>query len=1054
MTDLVHLKQLMESPRLEREGREQRRAKGRGFDVDAEGLAQRLAAELEGEVRFDRGSRALYATDASNYRQVPIGVVLPRNVDDVIRTVAACRDFGAPLLSRGGGTSLAGQCCNVALLMDMSKYVNKVLEVDSEKRLGRVQPGCVLDEFRKVTKQQGLIYGPDPATHTRCTLGGMMGNNSCGIHSLLAKNYGLGLRTSDNTHELEILTYDGLRMRVGATPPEELERIIAAGGRRGEIYAALKKLVDTYADEIRARYPKIPRRVSGYNLDDLLPENGFNVARALVGSESTLVTILESTMILVPNPVTRTLLVLGYSDIYEACNHLEEILEHQPTGLEGVDKKLFTVVREKGDENADLALFPPGEGWLLVEFGGDSKADSDGKARKLMERLKKEKDAPSMKLFDNPREEQMIWKVREGSLGSTAWVPGHADTWPGWEDSAVAVKDVKNYLKDLHQLYGKYGYDTTIYGHFGQGCLHCRVPFNLYTQPGIDAWKNFMEEATDLVSRYGGSYSGEHGDGQQRAAYLEKMFGKKIVQAFAEFKRIWDPQGRMNPGKIVDPYFITDNMRIGPDYNPPQPQTHFHYPNDESAFSRAVLRCVGIGECRNHSGQTMCPSYMVTREEKHSTRGRARMLFEMMNGDVLDDGWKSEEVKEALDLCLSCKGCKHDCPVNVDMATYKSEFLSHYYEGKIRPRHAFAFGFIHLTSVLASKFPALANLFTQAPILRNIAKFLAGMEPKRSIPPFAPQSFKDWFRRRKPRNVGRQTVLLFADTFNNYYKPETAKAAVEVLEDAGFHVHVPLADMCCGRPLYDYGFLPTAKRWARDFMSKLQGDMERGLPMVVLEPSCAAVFRDELTNLFPQMKLAQKFQTQTFLLSEFLVKFAPEYKLPQLHRKALVHGHCHHKALMQMDDENKVLTGMGLEFREPEDGCCGMAGAFGYERGDHYRLSIDVGERVLLPEVRQAADEELIIANGFSCREQVEQETHRHALHLADVLAMAIHHGSEGVSGRPERELVHRERAARRRSNLRATLAATTLLAAGAALCWVIKRSRPRQNAPLSPTRR
>ncbi|MGN6370009.1 MAG: FAD-binding and (Fe-S)-binding domain-containing protein [Phycisphaerae bacterium] len=1046
MTSLVHLRQLTEKPRLERQDREQRRNR----KVDAEGLAHALQRAIDGEVRFDRGSRALYATDASNFRQVPIGVVIPRHPGDVVRTVDLCRQFGAPLFSRGGGTSLAGQCCNVAVVMDMSKYVNNVLEIDSARRLGRVQPGCVLDEFRNAAKKHGLIYGPDPATHTRCTLGGMLGNNSCGVHSLLSKNNGLGLRTSDNTHELEIVTYDGLRMRVGATSPEEYNRILSAGGRRAEIYKSLKQLADNYASEIRARFPKIPRRVSGYNLDDLLPENGFNVARALVGSESTLVTILESTMILVPNPKERSLLVLGYPDIFEACNHLEEILEHKPTGLEGVDKLLFDWVRQKGDKNADLALFPDGKGWLLVEFGGDSKEDSDGQARKLMERLKKEKDAPSMKLFDDPNEEEMIWKVREGSLGSTAWVPGHPDTWPGWEDSAVAVKDVKPYLQDLHKLFNKFGYDTSVYGHFGQGCLHCRIPFNLYTEPGIRDWKNFMEEATDLVNRYGGSYSGEHGDGQQRAPYLEKMFGPKIMQAFHDFKRIWDPGNNMNPGKVVDPYFITDNMRIGADYNPPQPETLFKYPNDKNAFSRAVLRCVGIGECRNHGGQTMCPSYMVTREEEHSTRGRARLLWEMMNGDVLEDGWKSPEVKNALDLCLSCKGCKHDCPVNVDMATYKAEFLYHYYKGKIRPRHAFAFGFIHITSVLASKFPVLANLFTQAPLLRNIAKFLAGMEQKRQIPPFAPQSFKDWFRKRAPKNVGKQTVVLFADTFNNYYMPETARAAVEVLEDAGFHVHVPMADMCCGRPLYDYGFVGEAKRWARDYMQKLQNEMQAGLPMVVLEPSCAAVFRDELTNLFPAMKLAQKFETQTYLLSEFLTRFAPHYKVPRLQRKALLHGHCHHKAIMQMDDEKKILKDMGIEFREPEDGCCGMAGAFGYEKGDHYKVSIAAGERVLLPEVRKSPDDELIITSGFSCREQIHQETSRHALHLAEVLQMAIKHGERGVPGKPERLLVEQRRKEFRRANQRAALLAVTSLAAGAAIWFAVKKTKPKARRALT----
>ncbi|HVS72104.1 MAG TPA: FAD-binding and (Fe-S)-binding domain-containing protein [Phycisphaerae bacterium] len=1048
MTDLVHLRQLVEQPRVQRQDHEQRRAKGKGFEVDAGALAARLADELEGEVRFDRGSRALYCTDGSNYRQVPIGVVLPKHARDVIRTVAACRDFGAPLFSRGGGTSLAGQSCNVAVCMDFSKYMNAVVEIDTARKLGRVLPGCVLDDLRTTARKKGLMFGPDPATHTRCTLGGMLGNNSCGSHSHLSQWNGLGVRTSDNTHELEVLTYDGVRMRVGPTSDEELESIIRAGGRRGEIYAGMKAIRDKYGDLIRQRYPKIPRRVSGYNLDELLPEKGFHVARALVGTESTCVTILEATMHLVPNPEHRSLLVLGFEDIFQAGDHATDVLEWKPLTCEGVDRLLFEWEQQRGGHGEGLKLLPKGHAWLYLEFGGSTKEEADANAKKAMEGVKKWKNAPSMKLFDDKEQEETLWQVREGSLGATAWVPGRKDSWEGWEDSAVPPDRVGDYLRDFRKLLQKFNYDTSIYGHLGQGCVHCRIPFDFYTAEGVKTYKNFVEEASDLVMKYGGSFSGEHGDGQSRAELLPKMFGEELINAFREFKRLWDPQSKMNPGKVVDPYRQTDNLRLGPDYNPPQPETHFHYPTDKGSWSRAILRCVGIGACRNHGGQTMCPSYMVTREEEHSTRGRARLLWEMMNGDVIEEGWKSEEVKDSLDLCLSCKGCKHDCPVNVDMATYKAEFLSHYYEGKIRPRHAFAFGFIHVTSVLASKFPAIANLFTQTPLLRNVAKFMAGMEQKRSIPPFAPQSFKDWFRKRPPRNVGKPTVMLFADTFNNYYKPETSKAAVEVLEDAGFHVHVPMADMCCGRPLYDYGFVPTAKRWAMDLMIKMQREIEAGLPVVVLEPSCAAVFRDEITNLFPQQKLAQQLEKQTFVLSEFLEKHAPNYRPPRLLRKALLHGHCHHKAIMHMDDEKALLKKMGLDFREPEDGCCGMAGAFGYEKGDHYKVSIGAGERVLLPEVRNAAQDELIITDGFSCREQIEQETDRHALHLADVLAMAIRHGEHGVPGLPERELVHKEKAAHRRANLRAALAAGTLLAAGAAVWWTLKQSRPKPPLP------
>ncbi|HEX2610752.1 MAG TPA: (Fe-S)-binding protein, partial [Gemmatimonadales bacterium] len=504
---------------------------------------------------------------------------------------------------------------------------------------------------------------------------------------------------------------------------------------------------------------------------------------------------------------------------------------------------------------------------------------------------------------------------------------------------------------------------------------------------------------------------------------------------FREFKAIWDPEGRMNPGKVVDPYRITDNLRLGPDYNPPQPKTHFKYPADRSTFSRAVLRCVGIGECRRQGHQTMCPSYMVTREEKHSTRGRARLLWEMMNGEVVAGGWKSEGVKEALDLCLACKGCKHDCPVNVDMATYKAEFLSHYYKGRVRPRHAYVFGWIHIWSRLAALAPSAANLVSQTPLLREVAKWVAGAAPQRRLPPFAPQSFQHWFRRHRPANPAGPPVVLWPDTFNNYFHPDTAIAAVEVLEDAGFLVKVPQSDMCCGRPLYDYGFLDMAQRWLLQILRTMRHEIQSGTPFVVLEPSCCAVFRDELTNLFPNNEDAQRLRGQTFLLSELLQQRAPHYHIPRLDRKALVHGHCHHKTIMGLTDEEKVLERLGLRFDIPESGCCGMAGAFGFERGDHYDVSVACGERVLLPAVRQASEDTLIVADGFSCREQISQTTEREALHLAQVLRMALHQGEPMRNGsRPESALVRSRRNELRKGNLR--LAAMVAGGAAGGMLW------------------
>ncbi len=1008
-----------------------------GGDLDVAGLAAALADRIRGEVRFDEGSRALYATDGSNYRQVPIGVVLPRDVEDVVHTVALAREFGAPVLSRGGGTSLAGQCCNVAVVMDFSKYMRGVLEIDAGRRLARVEPGCVLDDLRAAAERHGLTFGPDPSTHTHCTLGGMLGNNSCGVHSLLCAKHGLGLRTSDNTHELSILTYDGLGLRVGPTPEHELDAIVRGGDRRSRIYASLRDLRDRYADEIRRRMPKLPRRVSGYNLDELLPENGFNVARALVGTESTCVTILEATLHLVPAPRARSLLILGYPDVYHAADHVGEILPHHPIGLEGMDRCLFDWVRAKGDEDADIALLPPGGGWLLIEFGGESKEDADSQAREVMALLQRATNPPAMKLYDDPSEERRIWKVREGGLGSTAWVPGHPDTWEGWEDSAVPPERVGEYLRDFNELLQRYDYETALYGHFGQGCIHCRIPFDLYTADGISTFRRFLDEASDLVVKHGGSLSGEHGDGQSRAELLPKMFGPELIRAFREFKAIWDPDGRMNPGKVVDPYPVTSNLRLGSDYNPPAPDTWFDYPADRGAFARAALRCVGVGECRREGGGTMCPSYMATREEKHSTRGRARLLWEMLNGEVLADGWRSEAVHDALDLCLACKGCKHDCPVNVDMATYKAEFLAHYHAGRLRPRHAYAFGWIHHWARIGGALPAVANLVTHAPMLSPLARWAAGMAPERRVPAFAPERFKRWHRRRERSRGSGTPVVLWADTFNDFFHPETAQAAVGVLERAGFQVHVPRAELCCGRPLYDYGFLGMARRWLRHILETMRPEIQAGIPFVVLEPSCASVFRDELTNLLPGDEDAKRLHQLTYTLGEFLDRNAPDFAWPELQGTAILHGHCHHRAVLDFSSEESALRRLGLDVQVPDAGCCGMAGAFGFERGDHYDVSIACGERAILPAVRAADPATLIVADGFSCREQIIQGTDRMPLHLAQVLDLAFR-GRSAVSAdeRPEAALLAHRRAAERRANQRALSIALGVAGAGAALLW------------------
>ncbi len=999
-------------------------------NVDASGLEQALHRNLRGEVRFDNGSRALYATDASNYRQVPIGVVFPRDTDDVLAAVSLCREFGAPLLCRGGGTSLAGQCCNVAVVLDFSRHMNRILEIDPGRRIARVQPGVVLDDLRNAAEKHHLTFGPDPATHDRCTIGGMIGNNSCGVHSVMAG------KTDDNIESLDILTYDGLRMNVGRTSADEVESIINAGGRLGEIFRTLRDISTQYAGLIRNRFPRIPRRVSGYNLNYLLPEHRFNIARALVGSEGTCVTVLEATCQLVASPPQRVLLVVAYPDVFQCADHVPEILTHQPIGLEGFDELLATYTRRKGINSEGMSLLPEGGGWLLVEFGAQTAREAESQARGLMDALSRDSHPPNMRLLTDKKQARFVWDVREASLGVTSHVTGESMNWEGWEDAAVAPEKLGAYLRDLRQLFGEFDYKGSLYGHFGHGCVHTRINFDLTSRDGIAKFRRFMEQAADLVVSYGGSLSGEHGDGQARAELLPKMFGPELMRAFAEFKSAWDPAWKMNPGKVIDPYRLDENLRLGANYTPWDPQTRFHFPADHGSFPEATLRCVGVGKCRREEGGVMCPSYRATREEEHSTRGRAHLLWEMTQGEVIRDGWQSEEVKHSLDLCLACKGCKSDCPVSVDLATYKAEFLSHYYEGKLRPRSAYAFGNIDLWARIACTAPGLVNLTTQLPFLRDIAKLVSGMPPQRRIPAFAPQSFKTWFHRR-PRKLDGPPVLLWADTFNNYFLPHTAQAAVDVLESAGFRVVVPRAPLCCGRPLYDFGMLDRAETLLLQILDELMPEIEAGVPIVGLEPSCIAVFRDELVNLFPHDARARALSSQTFLLSEFLENHAKDFSWPRLDAKALLHGHCHHKSVMKMTAEESVLHRLGIDFQSPAPGCCGMAGSFGFEH-DKYEVSAAIGELELLPAVRKAPPDWFIIADGFSCREQIAQGSQRHALHLAEVLQMALH--KTLPDGSPESSIVRNHEEAVARSMQHAGLGLAAAAVTGA-LLWRARRS-------------
>ncbi|MDW5264716.1 MULTISPECIES: FAD-binding and (Fe-S)-binding domain-containing protein [Acidobacteriaceae] len=938
-------------------------------------LEKQLRARIRGEVRFDAASKAAYSTDSSNYRHIPIGLVIPHDELDVINTVAICRGFNAPILSRGAGTSLAGQCCNAAVVLDFSKYMNKMDPVDPVARTVHVQPGIVLDRVREAAEKFELTFAPDPATHSRCTLGGMIGNNSCGVHALM------GGKTVDNIESLDLLLYDGTRLTVGPTTETQLEHYIAAGGRIGGIYAELKRLRDSYAALVRKEFPRIPRRVSGFNLDELLQENGFNVARALVGSEGTCAIILGATLRLVKSPQYRTLVGVGFEDIFIAADHVPQLLTHKPIGLEGMDGHLLDALRKKHKLEEDLSLLPEGRGFLLVEFGADSQPDADQHAKDFAATLKSLPAKPTCRIY-NDHEAHRVWVIRESGLGATAVVPNQPMRWEGWEDAAVDPAQEGSYLRAIDALMREFNYTSPMYGHFGQGCVHMRFNFDFESEAGVLAFRQFIDRAADLVVAHGGSLSGEHGDGQARAALLPKMYGPELMQAFREFKQLWDPDNRLNPSNLIDPHQPHEDLRLGADYKPWQPKTHFAYAENDGSFAAAALRCVGVGACRKQDAGTMCPSFMATGEELYSTRGRAHLLWELMQKEVLPGEWKNDQVRESLDLCLSCKACKSECPTSVDMATYKAEFLSHHYEHASRPLFHYAFGRIDRWARFASIAPGIVNAINNAPLIRNVIKSILHIHGKRTMPRFAKPFMRE--RKKSQPETGRD-VFLWADTFNNYFHPSTMRSAYAVLADAGFRVGLPNQHLCCGRPLYDFGMLDTAKEYLLKILDALAPQLAAGTPIVVLEPSCASVFRDELTNLLPNDPRAAKLRDQTLLLSEFLVKHAPDYRPPQIDQKIVVHGHCHHHATQSMKDEMQILRATGADVQLLDSGCCGMAGPFGFE-ADKYEVSQTLGERVLLPAVR-SNKEAIIVSDGFSCQEQITQNTSAKPMHLAEVLA-------------------------------------------------------------------
>ncbi|WP_335933795.1 FAD-binding and (Fe-S)-binding domain-containing protein [Streptomyces sp. PTD5-9] len=963
-------------------------------------LARALRAEVRGEVDFSPTARALTTMDASNYRRVPLGVVAPRDADDVAAALAVCRAHAVPVVPRGGGTSTAGQATGAGVVLDLTRHLRRITALDPASRSAVVQPGVVLDDLRAAAAPHGLTFGPDPSTHSRCTLGGMIGNNACGAHSVA---WGT---TADNVDTLTVARYGGGTIRAGR-------------GRDAVLPDGLRALVDAHLALLRTGFPPLPRRISGYALDALLPERGTDLARALCGGEGTLGVVTEATVRLVEAPAARALAVLGYADESAAAEAAPGLLPYAPLTVEGMAADL---VRGTADGGRRAAGLPRGGAWLFVETGGATPAE----ARAHAERILRAGDPLDGTVVTDPAGQRALWRVREDAAGTATRLPDGTEAWPGWEDCAVPPDRLGPYLRAFRALLAEHGLRGAPYGHFGEGCVHVRIDFDLLDPRGVARFRRFSSDLADLVVAHGGSLSGEHGDGMARAELLPRMYGDELVALFARYKDVWDPDGGMNPGVLARPARLDENLRF--DVLPRRPvDVAFGYPHDGGDFTAAVRRCVGVAKCRTaepSGADVMCPSFRATGEEAHSTRGRARLLHEMLAGEVITDGWRSTEVRDALDLCLACKGCRTDCPVGVDMAAYKAEFLHHHYRRRPRPAAHYTMGGLPRWLRLAAPFAGPLNALARVRPLAALAKRLAGIAPERELPVLAREPFSRWLRRRwdtragggrgrvrgagTGRGAGRgrgtgtatgtgtgrgtmilsndQVALLWPDTFTEHLAPEVGRAAVRVLESAGRTVLTPGPGLCCGLTYVSTGRLDRARTVMRRTLDRIAPVL--GDPIVVLEPSCAATLRTDLPELLPGDPRAAELAASVRTLAQYLEELAPHWRPPRLDRPAVGQTHCHQHAVLGDAAERRLRERAGLR-GELSGGCCGLAGNFGFEKG-HEEVSTACAEERLLPSVRAAAPGAAILADGFSCRTQLAQLGGFRARHLAEVLAEGL----------------------------------------------------------------
>lgn len=948
------------------------------YDVAA--LAADLSRDTGARVHHDAGTRALYATDASNYRVVPDLVVLPRDEADLVGVLAHARAHGAPVTMRGGGTSMAGNAIG-GVVVDLSAHLDQILEVDPVARTATVQPGVVLTDLIAAAGRHGLTFGADPSSSSRATIGGMIANNACGAHSVA---WGT---TADNLRGLEVLTGAGHRLQL-PTPDDPRGRGVLPGEPSPSgLLAELADLGNQHRTLIERRFGTFSRQISGYAAQHLLPGQ-FDAARLLCGSEGTLATTLQATVNLVAPPAARVLLVLGFPDTASAADAVEHILPHGPLTMESINATLVDRLRPDVRRRARAAGLPEGFMWLLVEVGGESETGAATLAGQIAQAAQDAISGATAAVVTEPAAQNVLWQCRRDGTGLATRRADGAEAWAGWEDAAVPPRRLGEYLRGLDELMGHYGYSGASYGHFGEGCMHMRIDFDLFTDDGVADYRSFVEQSTDLVVGLGGSVSGEHGDGRARSEMVQRMYGADSCGLFDQIKTVWDPGGALNPNIIVAPRPLDADLRHRGPAKDRMVATLFSYPSDGGSFASAQRRCVGVGKCRQSSGGVMCPSFQVTGSEEHSTRGRAHLLWEMLEGEVITDGWRSTEVRDALDLCLSCKGCLADCPVDVDIATYKAEFTHHHYARRpwARPRSHFSMGWLPAMARLAAPVPRLVNAVTSSPLAPAL-KWLGGIAGERAIPAFAAQTFRSWFAAHTPTGAAdRGPVLIWPDTFTNYFAPQIGQAAVAVLEDAGFTPQLPDGAVCCGLTWISTGQLNTAKRVLRRSMRVLEPALRAGVPIVGLEPSCTAALRHDVPDLLGGHELAGLARDQTRTLAGLLAERAPQWQPPQVGGSALAQVHCHQHSVLGFDEDEALLRAAGIDVEVPDSGCCGLAGNFGFEKG-HYELSQAVGERVLLPKVRDADAGTEVLADGFSCRTQISHGTGRRARHLAEILA-------------------------------------------------------------------